>query len=241
MKKVVLITGSSRGIGSAIAKLFSEKGYIAIINYYSSEDAANDLLKDIQNSGGEAYIYKADIADKKEAEALVHFAAGITGKIDVLVNNAGIDEMGIFQELPLEAEKRLFDVNLFGTLYVSRFTLPYMINEKSGNIINISSIWGQIGASYEVQYSTSKAAIIGFTKALAKEVAPSGIRANCVAPGVIDTEMNNNVSKDDLDSFVSDVPIGRMGTVKEVADCVYFLCNASYVTGQVIGVDGGLI
>lgn len=161
--------------------------------------------------------------------------------IDLLVNNAGISEVGLFNDISLEREKRLFDIDLFAPMNLSRLVLPNMIRKKSGGIINISSMWGQVGASCEVQYSTAKAGIIGFTKALAKEVAPSGIRVNCVAPGVIDTEMNAHLSKADMESLADEIPMCRIGSASEVAECVYFLAESSYLTGQVISPNGGLI
>ena len=239
--QTVLITGASRGIGRATAEYFSERGWRVIINYNNSENEAKALAEKIKANGGEAHIFKADVGNAEECRALVEYSISVGKKIDVLVNNAAIDEMSLFGELSPEREKRLFDVNLFGTMNCSRYALPYMLREHRGSIVNVSSIWGRVGASCEVQYSTSKAAIIGFTKALAKEVAPSGICVNCVAPGVIDTDMNKNVLPEDMAAFCEDVPMCRMGTAREVAQCIYFLSNATYVTGQVLGVDGGLI
>ncbi len=239
--QTVLITGASRGIGRATAEYFGERGWRVIINYNSSESAANELAALINQKGGEAHIFKADVGKSDECKALVDFAVSFDGKLNALINNAAIDEMTLFGELSIERERRLFDVNLYGTMDCTRYALPYMLREHKGSIVNVSSIWGQVGASCEVQYSTSKAAIIGFTRALAKEVAPSGVRVNCVAPGVIDTDMNKNVSPEDLAAFCEDVPMCRMGTPREVAECIYFLASASYVTGQILGIDGGLI
>ncbi len=239
--KTVLITGASRGIGAACAKYFAERGWRVIINYNKSEDAALELVRRINENGGEAYCFKADVGATDECMALVEYALSVGGKLDALINNAAIDELVPFDMMPIDRERRMFDVNLFGAMDSTRFALPYMIHERDGAIVNISSIWGQVGASCEVQYSTTKAAIIGFTKSLAKEVAPSGVRVNCVAPGIIDTEMNASFNKEDIDSFLDGVPMERMGTPDEVAQCVYFLCEASYVTGQVLGVNGGYI
>ena len=240
--KTALITGASRGIGAACAAKFAKCGWRVIINYNASEAAAAALAAKITAEGGEAYTFRADIADAAECEKLVAFAERVgEGKIDALVNNAAIDLMGLFGDISPDEEKRLFDINLFGAMHCTRAALPAMIRAHDGAIVNISSIWGRVGASCEVHYSTSKAAVIGFTRSLAKEVAPSGIRVNCAAPGVIDTDMNKNLSPEDLAAFCEEVPMGRMGTPEEVAECVYFLANAGYVTGQVLGVDGGYI
>ena len=239
--KTVLITGASRGIGAATAEYFAEKGWAVAVNYCNSKDAADELVSDIRQRGGVAKAIRADVGNEYQCRSLVSAVITEFGRIDALINNAAIDEMMPFDMLPTECERRLFDVNLFGTMNCARFALPHMIAEKNGSIVNVSSIWGRVGASCEVQYSTSKAAVIGFTKALAKEVAPSGIRVNCVAPGVIDTDMNSNVTKEDMADFLTTVPMGRMGTPHEVAECIYFLCESGYVTGQVLGVDGGYI
>lgn len=239
--KAVLITGSSRGIGAATAEYFAKQGWAVAVNYRSSREAAEELVSDILQRGGTARTFRADVGREEDCRALVSAVVSEYGRLDALINNAAIDEMMPFDMLPIECERRLFDVNLFGAMNCTRFALPHMIHEKSGAIVNVSSIWGQVGASCEVQYSTSKAALIGFTRSLAKEVAPSGIRVNCVCPGVIDTEMNNNVTKEDMEAFLTEVPMGRMGTPGEVAECIYFLCNSTYVTGQILGVNGGYI
>ena len=241
MKKVAVITGASRGIGRETALYLAEMGWSVVVNYHSSKDKAVELVSYINERGGDAVSVCADVGCPDRCKELIETAYEKYGRIDALINNAAIDEMMPFDMLSPEREKRLFDVNLFGTMNCTRYALPYMISAKSGSIVNVSSIWGRIGASCEVQYSTSKAALIGFTKALAKEVALSGIRVNCVAPGVIDTDMNSNVSKEDMDEFITEVPMGRMGTPREVAECIYFLCSSGYVTGQVLGVDGGYI
>ncbi len=240
--KTVLITGSSRGIGRAAAEYFAEQGWHIVVNYANSKDKADELVSAIRQKGGSATAVRADVGKADECRALISAAVSVNGSLDALINNAAVDEMMPFDMLTPDREKRLFDVNLFGTMNCARYALPYMVNKKQGSIVNVSSIWGQVGASCEVQYSTSKAAIIGFTKALAKELAPSGIKVNCVCPGVIDTDMNKNVSVEDMKEFVAGIPMGRMGTPREVAECIYFLCDGpSYVTGQVLGVDGGYI
>lgn len=240
--RTVLITGASRGIGRACAEYFAKNGWRVVINYNNSEAAAQSLAQTINQNGGEAYAFKADVGNTDECKALVEYAVGVGGgRLDALVNNAAVDAIMPFDMMPIWDERRMFDVNLFGAMDCARFALPYMISAKNGSIVNVSSIWGRVGASCEVQYSTTKAALIGFTKALSKEVAPSGVRVNCVAPGIIATDINKSLTKDELDEFLADVPMGRMGTPEEVADCVYFLCDATYVTGQVLGVDGGYI
>ena len=241
-RKVAVITGASRGIGRACAMELASHGYEVVINFVQNEAAAMETVEAIKASGGSAYPFRADVADAEEASALIKFSLSLTGRIDVLVNNAAISVVGLFTDITADTEKRLFDVNLMGTLNCTKAVLPYMIREQSGAIVNVSSMWGQVGASCEVHYSTAKAAIIGFTKALAKEVAPSGIRVNCVAPGVIDTEMNAHLSPDDLQTLADEIPMGRLGSPAEVAECVRFLCDsASYVTGQVISPTGGYI
>ncbi len=240
--RTVLITGASRGIGRACAEYFAKNGWRVVINYNNSEAAAEKLAQTINRNGGKAYIFKADVGNTDECKALVKYTVKVgEGKIDALVNNAAIDAIMPFDMMPIEDERRMFDVNLFGAMDCTRFVLPYMISAKNGSIVSVSSIWGRVGASCEVQYSTTKAALIGFTKALSKEVAQSGVRVNCVAPGIIATDINKSLTEDELDEFLSDVPLGRMGTPEEVADCVYFLCDSTYVTGQVLGVDGGYI
>lgn len=240
--KTVLITGGTRGIGRASSLRFAAEGFAVIANYTKNETAAKTLEEEIKKSGGTVMTLRADVADAADRERLVSEALSLTGKIDVLVNNAGIADSGLFTDLAGERAARLYAVDLIAPVELTRLILPHMIHEKSGAIINLSSMWGQVGASCEVDYSTAKAGIIGFTKALAKEVAPSGIRVNCVAPGLIDTEMNSNLSRKDFDAFAEEIPMERAGTSDEVAGCIYFLAaGGSYLTGQVISPNGGYI
>ncbi|MDE6502133.1 MAG: 3-oxoacyl-ACP reductase FabG [Ruminococcus sp.] len=232
--KTALVTGGTGGIGQAICRKLAEDGYYVIVNYLHSEEKAIRLAEEISGKA-----LKFDVSDREEVERI----SRQIGKTDLLVNNAGISEIELFTGISHEKSSRIMDINLNGTLNCSRAFLPYMIHEKSGCIINISSMWGQVGASCEVDYSTTKAGIIGFTKALAKEVAPSGIRVNCVSPGFIMTEMNSRFTAEELDSIKKEIPLRFFGTPEHVADSVVFLASdkAEYITGQVIAVNGGMV
>ena len=233
MKKA-LVTGGSGGIGSAVCRMLSENNYMVYINYYSSEKKAQQLADDIKG-----IAVKFDVSDRND----VNNAVKSIGHIDLLVNNSGISEINTFDSVSPENADRILNINLKGTLNCSRAVLPDMIRNKSGVIINISSMWGECGASCEVDYSASKAGVIGFTKALAKEVAPSGIRVNCISPGFILTDMNRNFSDEDLKLIKEDIPLGIFGTPENIADSVIFLASekASFITGQVLGVNGGMV
>ncbi|MDD6825633.1 MAG: 3-oxoacyl-ACP reductase FabG [Oscillospiraceae bacterium] len=238
MIKTVLITGASRGIGAAAAKLFAANGYTVIINYLNSAEKALELAEE---TGG--YAIKADVSDIVQTENMINEIIEKFGKIDVLVNNAGISVTGVFDMVPPGDVKKLFDINVFGTLNCTRSVLPHMIRRKYGKIINVASMWGETGASCEVHYSASKAAVIGFTKALAKETGPSGINVNCVSPGLIMTDMNSCYSADELDGIIEEIPLGRSGSPFDVAETILFLASekSSFITGQTIGVNGGMI
>lgn len=238
MIKTVLITGASRGIGAAAARLFAANGYTVIINYLNSPEKALELAEE---TGG--YVIKADVSDIVQTENMINEIIEKFGKIDVLVNNAGISVTGVFDMVPPEDVKKLFDINVFGTLNCTRSVLPHMIRRKYGKIINVASMWGETGASCEVHYSASKAAVIGFTKALAKETGPSGINVNCVSPGLIMTDMNNCYSADELDEIIGEIPLGRSGSPFDVAETILFLASekSSFITGQTIGVNGGMV
>lgn len=233
MKKA-LVTGGSGGIGSAVCRMLSENNYMVYINYYSSEKKAQQLADDING-----IAVKFDVSDRND----VNNAVKSIGHIDLLVNNSGISEINTFDSVSPENADRILNTNLKGTLNCSRAVLPDMIRNKSGVIINISSMWGECGASCEVDYSASKAGVIGFTKALAKEVAPSGIRVNCISPGFILTDMNRNFSDEDLKLIKEDIPLGIFGTPENIADSVIFLASekASFITGQILGVNGGMV
>ena len=238
MKKTALVTGASRGIGAKNAELLAIDGYNVIVNYLNSEQQALALAEKI---GGMAY--KADVSDYAQVSAMVTAAEERFGKIDLLVNNAAISVCGLFTDISDSDAARIFEVNVMGAMNCARAVLPMMINRKCGKIINISSMWGEVGASCEVHYSAAKAAVIGFTKALAKEVGPSGIQVNCVSPGVIMTDMNKALTQEDINALIDETPLMRVGQPEDIARTVCFLAsaNADFITGQIIGVNGGMI
>lgn len=239
--KTVLITGASRGIGKEIALKFARNEYNVVLNYNRSEKKAIDLAKNIEKLGVKCLLVKADVSIESEVVNMVNVALKEFGKIDVLVNNAGVALSKLFQLTTTDEVARVFGVNTFGVINSSKAVVPSMVSEKNGKIINISSIWGKVGASMETIYSASKGAVIAFTLALAKELAPSNISVNCVCPGVIDTDMLLNLNNDDKNDLKQQTPLNRLGTPEDVANAVYFLAsdNANFITGQVITVDGG--
>ncbi len=228
MKKV-LVTGGTRGIGKAIAEAFLKKGYRVIVTYSKDEESAA-----LARSCG-LEVYKTDVSKEEEVEALF---AGIGG-LDILVNNAGVSLIQQIQDTTLAEYTRVFDVNMGGTFLCTRAAVKGMVARQDGLIVNISSVWGEVGGSCESVYSASKAAVIGFTKALAKELAYSGIRVNCVSPGVMDTPMNAHFSEEELKDLQAEIPVGRMGTGEEIARAVLFLEENTYVTGIDLPVNGG--
>ncbi|MBR6070133.1 MAG: 3-oxoacyl-ACP reductase FabG [Ruminococcus sp.] len=234
MPKTALVTGGAGGIGAAVSRRLAADGCLVYIGYSTSEEKAKALAAEI---GGKAV--KLDVTSPADIEK----AAELCGDVDILVNNAGVSEIGLFDSLHPENSRRIMEVNLVGAMSCARTFVKGMISRKSGCIVNISSMWGQVGASCEVDYSASKAGIIGFTKALAKEVAPSGIRVNCVSPGFIMTEMNSRFSQEDLELIRDDIPLGIFGEPRHVADAVAFLVSeqAEYITGQVLAVNGGMV
>ncbi len=242
-KKVALITGASRGIGREIARLFAMNNYNVVINYNKSEREANELLQELTNEGYNARIFKADISNINEANALVNYTIGQFERIDVLVNNAGISRFNTFTEISIEEWHEVMNVNLNGVFYVTKKALQYMIPEHEGKIINISSMWGLVGASNEVHYSTSKAALIGMTKALAKELGPSNIQVNAIAPGVIETDMLNEIDEETLEYLKYETPLMRIGKPIDIAKCALFLASegGDFITGQVISSNGGFV
>lgn len=239
--KNVLITGASGGIGSAAALEFARLGYGVALHYNTNKAAAEQLAEKIINSGGRAEAFRADIADEAAVDEMFTRAEQSLGQIDVLVNNAGADWKGLFTDMTLAEWERIMAINCTGVFLCSRRALPAMIRNHSGSIVNVASIWGEVGASCEVAYSTSKAAIIGLTKALAKEVGPSDIRVNCVSPGVIDTPMNSDLTEEDMAVLSDETPLMRIGTPEEVARAIVFMSEGSFITGQVLGVNGGFV
>lgn len=234
MPKIAIVTGGSGGIGEAICRRLASDGYYVYAGYSSSEEKAKSLAYEIH---GEAI--KLDVTSIEEIAA----ASEKIGTVDLLINNAGISEIDLFTSISPEKSGKIMNVNLFGAMNCARLLLPAMIRRKSGCIINISSMWGQVGASCEVDYSASKAGLIGFTKALAKETAPSGIRVNCISPGFIMTEMNSRFSAEDLELIRDEIPLGMFGEPRHIADAAAFLAsdNAEYITGQILAVNGGMI
>ena len=242
-KRTVLVTGASRGIGKAIATLFAENNYNVLINYNKSEEDAMDLYNSLKSKGYSVDVYKADVSKKEEVNMMINYCIGKFEKIDVLINNAGISKTNLFTDISYEEWDEVMATNLNGVFYTTKKALQYMIPEMSGKIINISSIWGMVGGSFEVHYSASKAAVIGMTKALAKELGPSNIQVNCIAPGVIQTDMLNNVSQETLEMLREETPLMKLGTVEDIAHTALFLAseNANFITGQVISPNGGFI
>ena len=243
MSKTVLITGASRGIGRATALRFAREGYNIVINYLRSVDAAYNLLHELQDYPCNAILIQADITNRVQVRGMVSQSLTQFGAIDVLVNNSGIAQQKLFTDITEDEWNNMFDVNVKGAFHCCQFVLPDMIHRKEGRIINVSSMWGITGASCEVHYSASKAAVIGLTKALAKEVGPSGITVNCVAPGVIDTDMNACLRPEDLAALREETPLEQLGDPAHIADAVAFLAGgqASFITGQVLGVNGGFV
>lgn len=237
--KTVLITGGSRGIGSACARLFSENGYNVAINYFKSEKEVLALEKELKN----ALAFRADVSDRAQVDKMISDIKARFGDVDILINNAGIAQSILFSDVTEMDFDSMTSVHLKGTFNCTQAVLSDMIDKKQGRIINISSMWGITGASCEVIYSMAKAGIIGFTKALAKELAPSGITVNAVAPGAVDTDMMCKYTPEEINEFTESIPLGRLATTQEIAQTVLFLAGsgAGYITGQVISPNGGLV
>lgn len=241
-KKTALVTGGAKGIGSAICRALAKDGYKIAINYNSSQNEA-EALKNELSAITEVEVFKADVSDSKQVKEMFSEIEKVFGGVDVLVNNAGIAGQMLFTDITDEMWQKMINVNLSGAFYCCREALKFMINKKSGRIINIASMWGETGASMEVHYSASKAGLIGLTKALAKEVGLSGVTVNAVSPGVIMTDMMKSFSEADLAVLKDETPLNSLGTAENIADAVSFLASekADFITGQVISVNGGFV
>lgn len=236
VNKVVVVTGGSRGIGAQIVKTLANENYKVILNYNNSKEQAEKIQQELLEQGNEIEIIKADVSKREETEKLIQFAINKFNKIDVLINNAGISQEGLFTDVTEEEWQKIINTNLNSVFYCNQQALKYMIPEQQGCIINISSIWGETGASCEVAYSTTKAAINGMTKALAKEVGPSNIRVNAIAPGIIDTDMNRNLTNEELEQIKEQIPLNKIGKALDIAKCVKWLIEDEYTTGQIISI-----
>lgn len=241
MEKVALVTGASRGIGASIARALAEKGYAVCINYIEQQEKAEALVNELRAKGCAAICHRADVADRDAVNEMVDHIEKELGYVNLLVNNAGISQQQLFQNTSYDEFHRMIDVHLFGAYNCIQTVLPHMLREHSGCIINTSSIWGSHGSSCEVAYCAAKHGLEGLSKALAQELAPSGIRVNCVAPGVIRTDMLESLGEETKQQLNEEIPMGRAGEPNEVAQAVLYLAEASYVTGQTIQVDGGFI
>lgn len=243
MRQVALVTGASRGIGRAIAAELSAEGWAVCVNYLEQKTAAEDLVRRLRAQGREAIALQADVADRQAVEAMVEAVEAELGPVGLLVNNAGISRQGLFQDTSDADWDRILAVNLTGARNAIQAVLPHMLREKRGCIVNISSIWGLRGASCEVAYACSKAAVVGLTRSLALELAPSGIRVNCVAPGCIETDMVRVLGPETRAMLVEETPLGRLGTPEDIAHAVAFFASekAAFLTGQVLTADGGFI
>lgn len=243
MKKTVLITGASRGIGRAMAQVFARNSYNVIINYRNSEQKALSLEHELTQQGYDVLSYKADVTNKSEVAAMIAASEKQFGSIDVLINNAGISQFKLFTEITDVEWDIMLNTHLKGMFNCCQGVLPQMIHKKMGKIINIASIWGMVGASCEVHYSTAKAGMIGFTKALAKELGPSAIQVNCIAPGIIDTEMNNGLKESEKEILIGETPLLRFGQPEDIANLALYLASdkADFFTGQVLSPNGGFV
>lgn len=237
--RVVIVTGGSRGIGAGIVKLLAKQNYKVILNYNQSEKEAEAIKQELQKQGKEIDIFKADVSKREEARELIKFAITRYHQIDVLINNAGIAQEKLFTQITDEDWDKMIQTNLNSAFYCTQEAVSHMIKEQKGIIINISSIWGVTGGSCEVHYSVAKAGMDGMTKALAKELGPSHIRVNSIAPGVIDTDMNRNMEPQEWEELRKEIPLERMGQVEDIANCVKWLIEDKYTTGQIISVNGG--
>ena len=243
MSQTVLITGAATGIGRETARRFAAEGWNVAVHYHTSGAEAAALVDELRARRVSVIRAVADVRDMEEVRAMVDKVCRTFGRIEALVNNAGIAQQKLFTDITAEDWDSMMDINVKGVFHCCQAVLPGMISRKSGSIVNVSSMWGVVGASCEVHYSAAKAAVIGLTKALAKEVGPSGIRVNCVAPGVIATPMTAGLDAETMEELKEQTPLGVIGTPRDVADAIYYLASnrAGFITGQVLGVNGGFV
>lgn len=237
--KTVIVTGGSKGIGKTIVEELAKKGYNVILNYKNSENSAEQIKENLIKQGFNIEIFKADVSKREEVKSLVKFTLEKYRNIDILINNAGIDQVKLFTDITDEDWNTMINNNLNSVFYCTQEVLPTMIKNKKGCIINISSIFGEIGASCESHYSVSKAGIDALTKSLAKELGPSNIRINSIAPGIIDTDMNKNLNIKEINNIKEEIPLGKIGKTLDIAKCVCWLIEDDYTTGQIISINGG--
>lgn len=239
-RKVVIVTGGSNGIGEEIVKYLAKSNYEVILNYNNSEQKAKQIQKEIyENYNSNIHIFKADVSKREEVKQLIKYCIEKFNRVDVLINNAGISEVKLFTEITDSDWNNMLQVNLTSAFYMTQECVKYMISAKSGCIINISSIWGTTGASCEVHYSVAKAGLDGMTRALAKELGPSNIRVNSIAPGIINTKINKDLSSEEIKKIIEEIPLERIGKTLDIARCVKWVIEDEYTTGQIIGINGG--
>lgn len=241
MRRCALVTGASRGIGRAIAAALAREGWPVCVNFLERREAAGELVRELREEGRAAMAFRADVADRAAVEAMVRAAEEELGPVELLVNNAGISHQGLFQDTDDGTWDRLLAVNLTGARNAIRAVLPHMVSEKRGCVVNISSMWGLRGGSCEAAYAAAKAGLIGLTRSLALELAPSGVRVNCVAPGCVETDMVRVLGAETRRMLEEETPLGRLGRPEDVAEAVAFLASdrAAFITGQVLTADGG--
>ena len=239
MNKTAIVTGGSKGIGAAVVKILAQEGYNVILNYYKSEEVAQKMKDEFTGKGYNVEIFKADVSKREEVKKLIEFTLNKYKNIDVLVNNAGISQTKLFTDITDLDWSNMMATNLDSVFYTTQEAVKKMIHNKKGCIINISSIWGLVGSSCEVHYSVAKAGVDAMTKSLAKELGPSNIRVNSIAPGIIDTDMNKYLSYKEVVEIEDEIPLGKIGKPEDIARCVKWLIEDEYTTGQVISINGG--